>query len=1708
MDLCICPRCALIIPATERCATCGVRTVAFDREHHERLLAVQTARRMHVQLLAWMNQGMLDGPTGQRLIQQLPPRDMVVDEPAPVPAAPAPVAPPSHAEPPPPEVRESKKKKKRHRHDHDEREVPVAAPLLAALAADKLESGPATAPDDATSSEVPYNDADASLTTAQAAAHDATGGDLDAGDADTSHAIGGHGSHRAEATQLGALAALAAVEEADEGGGGSSWIFENIGWFLGATLVLAGSLYGVREAWQALGDVPRHLVVVGALLGYHGGFVGVGALLGRSDQTGSRAAGRVLATIGWLLLPVVAVGLSSLVEARAAIGLVTALGAGALTFWTQRSVAARFAGGSTLAWATLPALASMLPVASFPAGSWPRQLAPLVGLLGLGLAARAGDGWALLAASTASLAAWTFSLTGAPGEPTASLTAGTVAAAATALWVAAFATGLREALVREPIRRPDPPRADALRWIALALVACAVLAAGLGYAAIGSPGGDSELRRPVLLVYLLAAGISAVAFARAHRTSPGALHLLAPTAALTGLLAGSVLSPGPTGGSIGASLAAAALLAWGARERRAAATAWGLGIGLTAVLAGLVAPRTPLAIAPGFIMLVASHATARRWPAMHYAGALFALLLVGPLGSWLGLDSAVPLLLGLGAVYGLVARSVPSPGVSPGDSSTPADSENRLAEAGDDWRASLRPLDDVSLLILLLSVLPLLSAAPLPPWLTVSSPYFWPRAGDLLHELSYQRLALVAAALLGVRAWLDRSALVGAASMLTVSLAVVRTWPLLALTSAPAHLWSALALGLAVTGAALRLAPADDARSAPRRLLAFLPLVRTGRPLADGAGYASVLLYTFGLSEVVSWLTALDEPRRPFFLAAAALLLVTTLVWFVAPTLDRPRARGALVTLAVVGLTGVVLALANRLGRPLSPDVTALRLSIVVVVLYGVSELLGRHGERLGGWLGDVESGRRYHWLATAGLLALTVVLLLDAQHLAIGSLAVLAPPAMFVLGAALGCVLLARRTRQAAFLHAALTLWPLGVALAMAKGSLLGGPYTRLADQSWIAALPTDPWSLVMQLRTEAWQRALFGMTAAGTAMALLTHAGSPVRSVSSWLLDEDDKATADLLPRLLRLWAALTVVVGAVAALWLAGRPASAAMIATGALLALGPWRAVGALLAGTGTVLLLHTQAFASATLPAWTGPALAGLALVVLAALAARKSSDATVQRAHGFATFTLALALLHGLATGAATRPDASLGSLLALAFVPSSAGMLGSPVLALVLAMTALAATIASRQEARASSPSTAALLATLPAPLAALAYALWHLATRLHDVPPSLDPRASLTGLVRFVTPSIGHLTLVTAAAALVAHLATRRLRSSRTDGDGELAGHSLGRDLALLAVLCLASWHVAIESGASLQPPPLTTLQAAAGLILGALVAAHEAWRQQSPRHVYIVQLTVIGLYAVIRSTTARALPPEADAIFALALGFVLLGVTVQARRAKLPPVERATRLFAALLPLGVALTLGDQSLYEQAAGALASALLYGALAWVERSRVLGTLGAVAVNAALLLAALAGGIDGIEVYLAPLGLFLLALGHIFHTTLEPVLRQWLRVLGSLLLYLPAAAITFQLGRATDARYPLAFGAVCLAGVAAGLALRLRAYLLLGSVFLVLDVIANLVHASLRNHRLGFAILSLTGLAVLGGMVLSTLRRDALTRLLTRLRGRLASWE
>jgi hypothetical protein len=230
----------------------------------------------------------------------------------------------------------------------------------------------------------------------------------------TGDAAAGAGAALFDSRSTGALTAgLHSLTDLDHGDASlRSVIGEYVWWFIGTLLVLAGSVMGVREAWLALGGVPRLLVVAGALLAYHGGFVALSSVVAKK----SGVAGRVLGGIALALLPVVFAALSALVALSLPASAAAVIGAAVAGALTLRTLSRRFEGDAlALGTAFLPALLAELPLSLSALPVELRVMLPMVGVAACGLAARRGFA-ALLLSLHGLLALGVFTVVGAPGS--------------------------------------------------------------------------------------------------------------------------------------------------------------------------------------------------------------------------------------------------------------------------------------------------------------------------------------------------------------------------------------------------------------------------------------------------------------------------------------------------------------------------------------------------------------------------------------------------------------------------------------------------------------------------------------------------------------------------------------------------------------------------------------------------------------------------------------------------------------------------------------------------------------------------------------------------------------------------------------------------------------------------------------------------------------------------------------------------------------------------------------------------------------------------------------------------------------------------------------------------------------------------------------------------------------------------------------------
>ncbi|MCP3138215.1 DUF3488 domain-containing protein [Pyxidicoccus xibeiensis] len=1664
----ICPACARL-RADESgapCPECGGALVSPSEAHLEALVQATLKRNLQ----RWHSDGLLDGATAARLEASL---GAAAEGPEPVPPEPATPAPADSAlrlEAWADEVAESLRRAAGWR------------PGWGSQLARSLEET-------------------AQAEREQAARRREARGSRGEGSEDDLGSALGSGQALFSQGQTGALGGgLEAVVALDDVQAGSPRLHEYIWWFLGAVLVLGGSLMGVREAWRALGGVPRQLLVTGALFGYHAAFIGLGVFLSRR----SLSAGRVLAGIGVALLPVVFVALSALVALSPMLGGAVALGVAGLGLLPLRAAGRLLHGTSvaSLAVALWPSLLAGLPLMGFEEAPWLRALCASAGVVALGasvwrartakekapLAPLVSAGAALYGALCLAL----FCVASAPGGFDA-LEPGNALFTGMAAWAMALAAVVAFAATSDSVREAYPRAGAVVETLAHAMVASGALAGALGaFSAV--PGEDTW----VDLGTALAPAAAALVFFVLEPRRRALVHLGVIAAMLAGVLGARTLAPGePAWWVFGSAAVSAGLLlvarVTAAPGPRARLLAWGVVGSLLAMPAvlvdwgGVVAEVWPK-VSTGLLIALAAHvAGGWKWRGLHYVAGLAALfgglVFVSGMPALSGSASSLAVFALAGALYGLAGLA--------------QDAWARRTGRSDD----LLPLDDLSLVMASLGVVLAVGVMPALPGALV--------AFGLQGVLLACAPTAVATGVLLLRVRRDASTLVGFLAACGLALVVSQvTGTVSDFTSPRAALVAAsLMLGF-VAFAALR-GPRPEPAVPPaaaspllrgRKVLGALrlPFSPRGLPLfTEGFAVVALVQAVIATGTLVQWIPVPVDAERPGFLLAGGLLTAGALGVFVSRGFVSWRLRGSVVTLAASGGFIALTAIINRAGRPLPPDVTAWRTPLIGLALWGVALATRRFGPALGRLLENPRHGPLYHAVPHVGVAALGLVLLRGAVSVGMPdpSRALGVVPPLLLLGAALLALLLAYSFRSVWLVHAGLVLGLPGAALWAARQSLLGPGLVALLppDGQWVYAEAVRHWGSALDwLQPEAWltlgdsvfllwQRALAGVAAAG-----LVYAGAVFG------------LPYEPLRQALRRQAVTALWLVCAAAFFQPGVTSAALVFATGALLFLGGAQRQGRGALGVGGLLLVHAFAHRSPVFESWPGPLLAaaGLAVVVLAPWVARRRGadvgEARV-RGHRAALLCLTVATVYALAVGGDTSSVMAVPNLVAKMFTGLGGDWMVSAALPVTLALFATALFVAAFQWKGAFAGFVAGWGSGVAgsAVVSALMAAIAHRALQ----------SGSWVSYADLLTVHGAALALAAAGSALALHVGQQVTRGRRSDVAGGLGG---GRDSWLVVTGVLLA-VVAVGGQALEGALPL----AISAIGVAVLVSLHCAWREHTGRHVYYVQVAVVGVYALVRGLYAPGLRREHDALFALALGFVLVGVTVLARRAGVQPVEAATRRFAALLPVGVALVLPGDATGEAALLAGGSGLLYAALGAVERSRMFGAFSAAACNLALLIAALAYGLEGLEVYLAPLGLLLLMLGQLFTSSLPHAARNAVRILGGLLLYVPAAAkLTMRVGASEDGTYALVFGGVCLLGVAVGMALQIRAYLALGTLFLTLDVVANLLDAGLRDHRIGFLVMTLTGLSIVGARVLATLRRQELDLLVQRVRVQLRGWD
>jgi hypothetical protein len=273
-----------------------------------------------------------------------------------------------------------------------------------------------------------------------------------------------------------------------------------------------------------------------------------------------------------------------------------------------------------------------------------------------------------------------------------------------------------------------------------------------------------------------------------------------------------------------------------------------------------------------------------------------------------------------------------------------------------------------------------------------------------------------------------------------------------------------------------------------------------------------------------------------------------------------------------------------------------------------------------------------------------------------------------------------------------------------------------------------------------------------------------------------------------------------------------------------------------------------------------------------------------------------------------------------------------------------------------------------------------------------------------------------------------------------------------------------------------------------------------QRRKVYVYTAEAVLALLFLHVRLNIPGLIPTVIGSfgwsISVMAVAFAGVGLAELLHRRNLEvladPLQR-TGVFLPALPLIVFWLMPaseSHSLQSYSLLWVSTGLLYGVVALTRHSYryVLGA--ALAMNAALWAFYGHEGVGFLvhpQLWLVPLALIILASEYYQRDHLSKELAAGLRYGGLAILYLSSTADLIVAGPGESAPLLLVLAILSVIGVLAGLLLRVRAYLYLGSGFLVLVVFRMIWHAAVEREQtwiwwacgilLGVAVLALFGL-------------------------------
>jgi hypothetical protein len=287
----------------------------------------------------------------------------------------------------------------------------------------------------------------------------------------------------------------------------------------------------------------------------------------------------------------------------------------------------------------------------------------------------------------------------------------------------------------------------------------------------------------------------------------------------------------------------------------------------------------------------------------------------------------------------------------------------------------------------------------------------------------------------------------------------------------------------------------------------------------------------------------------------------------------------------------------------------------------------------------------------------------------------------------------------------------------------------------------------------------------------------------------------------------------------------------------------------------------------------------------------------------------------------------------------------------------------------------------------------------------------------------------------------------------------------------------------------------------------------------YVYGAEVLLVAFAAHLRMTAPELFSGWLARYWTLAvmlLGFLGLGLSELFERRGLRVLAGPLRRTGLLLPAvpltayWIGLPIAPAGAFPQDLGQYAVlwfllALLYGLAASLWRSTLFGLLSALAANFGVWSLLAFGGIPFLahpQVWLIPPALILLAAEHLNRDRLPAQTASGLRYLAVCTVYVASTADLF-IARLDSLVLPVVLALLAVAGVLAGIVLRVRAFLFLGVSFLLLDILSMIWHVAVDHSQpwLWWVSGIVLGVAILALFAVFEKRRKDVLRLIDEIR-------